>query len=699
MKNRSEHLQVDPGTEKWVQWARRQLDIAQMMRQKLGMPKLQKAYVPEQGVLVVVTALGGVGRIRITGGAGYREWTYSPADLMLRLTGGDKNTEYHAYAPADWSKDYKTWARRVGNDAVLTRETVEGVLTSAEADHTALEQGTTFYTSSRAMLSPGGTYAVALLDQSVTPATTARIAMVAKWTPAAGAAPGFWTTSDVPMPPDVVSATGISPSDNPGLQSHEYYAWNDSSSELSAYIGDSPHPVYTTVSRPGTLYRVYVDPYRVDAVYVDCRYWTAGNAQNPAVDDYPGAPPEYPGGVVSHDLTITQQVWKYSIANGTWTLEYTHEVPKPVATFYTGVRFYDGFSWGSSTGSVTDYPRLTHYSVVFSPQDGMHIVTFDNLTYPASTTSTDFAQWSAGILYTATTTSDDARTATATVYLDTDVLFSSHATATTALGYQYLCTQSEFVMAQVAQVADSTTGVVTPRGATTAGKWRWGPSTADEATLASSPAPVYNKDMSRAYADPGVDFTFGANGRAKAYAAGVEIYDGPNDTSNPLVTITTFGIFRASYVNPKRVMARVSRDTTTPGRMFWGGQIISATLGLYATVDFASGWGFNEAGTLWSPQSSPAGTGTTPADIEADEGLPPGDITFVLDGTSYMGADTVVSTVTDEIATISDAGVYTVDKTLVSSWTYNGGTDRYDADPFASYFEETNIVPDECIPA
>jgi hypothetical protein len=63
-------LSYEPGTEKWVTWARKRASELRALRKRLDLPKLQRAWAPATGVLVWVmsTRFGEV--IRITGAVG-----------------------------------------------------------------------------------------------------------------------------------------------------------------------------------------------------------------------------------------------------------------------------------------------------------------------------------------------------------------------------------------------------------------------------------------------------------------------------------------------------------------------------------------------------------------------------------------------------------------------------------------------------
>lgn len=67
-------LYFDPGTEKWVAWARGKLAALSLLRKKIGVPALARAYEPEQGTLVRISSTPYAESIRITGGTALVEY-------------------------------------------------------------------------------------------------------------------------------------------------------------------------------------------------------------------------------------------------------------------------------------------------------------------------------------------------------------------------------------------------------------------------------------------------------------------------------------------------------------------------------------------------------------------------------------------------------------------------------------------------
>jgi hypothetical protein len=88
-------LVADPGTQQWVPWAERKLEVLTRLRRDLGLPSLKKTYVPATGVSIWLLSADGADFVRITGG------TWASADPVVDIW--DRDEAVFPAIQASWS--------------------------------------------------------------------------------------------------------------------------------------------------------------------------------------------------------------------------------------------------------------------------------------------------------------------------------------------------------------------------------------------------------------------------------------------------------------------------------------------------------------------------------------------------------------------------------------------------------------------
>lgn len=112
-------LQYEPGTEKWIKWAKSKLEDLRALRARLGVPKLTRAYAPEAGTLVWISSAQHGDWIRITGAtAGGRQYFSTLGDSATlrrfyraagsRLAAYSELTDGQTYFAMNYSFNGKT---------------------------------------------------------------------------------------------------------------------------------------------------------------------------------------------------------------------------------------------------------------------------------------------------------------------------------------------------------------------------------------------------------------------------------------------------------------------------------------------------------------------------------------------------------------------------------------------------------------
>lgn len=359
-------LQAEAGTERWVQWARRRAGTLDADRRARDLPALAKSYTPEDGTLVWIKVTDFGASIRISGAAGdVRMWDPTPASTLSVHTRGDRVVEHLHHEPADWSKGFGTLTYWNGSAVVAVRDEVDYVIPGSK--QLPNHEATTFYRNTTSTMNAAGTTVVT----DVAVPTAASIAKVARWDEDAG-----WSTTDVPFPPAISLAdatiAGATIAATPEVDADATY-WQATrlTADNNPYNG-AAHSVGSYLA-----WRVMADPWHGDAVYVDVRsdsmavgftYTTVGITLRQFVN------------------SIIQQVWRYDVATGAWSLAYQHTDQGTEAAQSGFLSEHgdvtNGFSYG--TGFVPQVRDLSRYIPVFTPA-GLSIVSFDNRVLPQPT--------------------------------------------------------------------------------------------------------------------------------------------------------------------------------------------------------------------------------------------------------------------------------------------------------------------------
>lgn len=707
---------ADPGGEYLIPWSKLQVAKIHATMLRTGDPATHRTIYASDGAVIYLNVLYlGQGQfrdsIRITAQTGgWRGQYHSGSDnASAEVNAKGVSVEQRAFQYADWSADYKTFAYASGDDVVLDRGGITVTLTNATAP--TARPGTTYWKAHNAAMSHDGKTALVVPKEGVEAPTVSKLAVIAKWTDPVGDTPGSWSTVDLPVPPVPLATSGWSGSATATEPTYGMSKFASSNSTGAIYIGSAPTQWSAGFSPRDGYARVFVNPYSMTKVYVAVQYW-AVVASVVAIDPYTPSPPSYAGGVVHETQTPTQQVWSYTVADGAWKLEYTHDETAHVGGNYYYARGYDGIAWGS-VDTYLDNVNLTAFTLGFSPQGGMHVIKFDNRVLPEATTTNAITGASAVHFYDAVTYDASTRDTSADVYMGDAVLLPSYTVSATVYD-EFVYPEQSFAVLQLAQVNSLPRGALVQAagyggGASSATEWRHGDAVTDHVTMPmqTTAAPIlFNKTMSRA---TGVDTGTSAL-RQKVYENGAQIWDGIDDmpTSDPNVVVTAMNIQWLSWARPTVVYARVDRDVTTPGSpggdpvsiLVYTGTASSATMGLTLDVNASNDDGFNAAGTVLYQTISTSGTSspTTTADLNAAFGV--SDWTFTLDGGSYTATYTSGATdpVTDsftyhEIAEVTAAPAYTVKATLMN-------TIHVDALAADIPFNDTgthDLIPDEAV--
>lgn len=693
------YVTFDPGTEKWIRWGSMQAAKVDALRAKLGLPAMHRAFAPESGVLVWVSSTRAGTSVRITGGRGHRAWNTTGS---IHVRGGAVDLSQVHY-PANWSRTYGTFAYYpapspdydtditvVRGDATLTLTNVR------ELDNThpwdtigspTYPQGHTFH-ARPIDTSPDGNYVVVLPTDGSQ--SLSKIAVVAKWIPPTTSVAGHFTQVDVPLPPDVaaVVSAGMPGNTIPGIASSATDVVDDVGMAGATQDGDDRYyRPNTTQYGQGFRWRVFVNPYTVDKVYVDTRYW---------IYDAPYLHIHTSG---SSDTMVTravprQELWEYDIATGAWALKYTHGDDEQVVQAWPLTLGGGSYSFAGGAYNVV-FANMTHYSPAFAP-DGHRIVSFDNRDPASITSSAGTGDLDGFTLWTATT-----RLATADIALDGEAWLPSVAVSSTATAnaFEILDTPGNV---RVLQMGAARTGAVKPNTAATA-IWLWDADQAPATLTWGDALPRFSKSMRFAFND--------SASLTRVYDSGALLYDGATDAGH-----ADFAIHLPSYATDGEFYC--TRTTTTtihhpevPGSggtptIVYGGTVHTTGAGDLPVAEGGGTW-FDSVGSILTID----GFGDfTPDEFAVAIGESPGDVTYELDGSSWTqnigGTSTVpaydetVTTASAEMGRVRDGAYQTV--RVVSSITPAPVDDSIETIPVPptianGTFVWARLMPDECV--
>lgn len=657
----------EPGTETWIRFAQAKFELVEAERRRFGVPRLARTYHPAPGVAVFVVATEWRGSIRITGGpSNYRLWgTATPPDMAVAVS-QSVVAEYTSDFPLPgWSVDLATFAYQDGPDVILVRAEGSLTLPGCEYPHDAQ---TCFHEVPGAPMATDGKVAVVV----PTDPTTTKVAVVARMVD------GAWQTEDVPLPPGVAEAAGV---DDTAMAAATpdaagYYEV-ESSTEVQAQRAPWDTTTYFVFGNSGgdslgfpLRYRVYVDPYRVGAVYVDVRYW-AVSVEGPvtvALGDFdPGPTVSMAYGTYSVGTwTPHQDVWKYDA--GAWTRVYEHEVDSSKRTSkYSGIK-YDVDVPQYRGGVVEGYSRyavLTPYQPVFSPQGGFHVASMDHVaSVDPDGTLTDSSSGSAGgtsqvFVISLPSSGKGAVYATqADLLVDGVVVVPAHPLDDMNGAPDTVhsdCLTLADVGVEVVQVAAADSPAF--RAVTAAGKWRWGPDEADVTDLPDTPVPIMSVRGAVAFAGtdnqtvyrlgeeltveppPELPVLWPSRRSDLRFATldGVYKLSEPADPSDPWPLALVEPFFTNWDYGPPPVPLPDADPEPPVVLTIYGGTLDIVGVGTF-TVEEGSGSGFNEDGTLFYQIDEVLGTITasfTVAEMATLSGVDPADVSYILDGSSW----------------------------------------------------------------
>lgn len=366
-------LIYDPGTEPWVLFAKKRMADLTRLRRQVGLVKMVKPFAPASGVLIWLCSSDFGDWIRITGGAaGVRYFGFSGFSLhkspdLLVIAAG---TAQHS---SSWSKDLSTRVEQGEPNSpphtfVVTRQETGETITltncgPGKPGKLRTDRPTfTGYVQDAAWISADGTYVtVSPYDDITTVPEQYLYARVAKWTPATESTPGSWSTFDVGLPPEFEAAIG-------GVDRTLITGYG--SRGVLPALEPGVNAVYVSPQTRIASVTAHVDPYKRDALYLDCRGFRV-----PSYTMSAGIGSNY----YEADMEPVQGVWKYDYATATWSRVYTHPTPFTMLLGQVLPNIYHGTMNGVQTHTS---PMFTAYMPVFTPQGGYHTLTFDDRATP-----------------------------------------------------------------------------------------------------------------------------------------------------------------------------------------------------------------------------------------------------------------------------------------------------------------------------
>lgn len=294
-------LHFEPGTEKYVKWAKSMLNKLTHMRVDMRLDKITKAFVPEAGVLVHIVSSVWGDSIRITGGAeDLRAWNPSPTvrSIWATLKAVVKQTE--VFTDPDWSKSFKTFASWNGSNVVIKREAVE--YTIPDSKRLPDDPHNSFHKNLTAGMNDAGTKIVTLAD---TPSAS-RAFQVTTWDEDTVS----FSTEDVAFPDGVANevdfTTDLGSATPYPFSIHEKLIF---SPIQSGCPGDT-NPPYESPFR----WRVFMQRPKGQKVFLHVRYFERGT--------YSIAFSTSSSQLASVEMLLHEKIWSYDLTTKQWAVEY-----------------------------------------------------------------------------------------------------------------------------------------------------------------------------------------------------------------------------------------------------------------------------------------------------------------------------------------------------------------------------------------
>lgn len=370
---------------RWVGWAKRKAaSLDRLLSPNAGFKS--KVFVPAPGVFVYLRrSIGGTWRIRITGAPAADRLWHPDTGQPLSIEGKFPQVVLQeSQEPADWSKDFSTFAYWDGSQVVLHRK---GQATQALAGMVRLphDAATTHWRNTTATMSKDGKTVVVLPASP----TASFVAALYRWNNDTSQ----FDLTQVPLPPGFVSKTGtigaaVGVASNPLLGDPVplgYFIKYD----VDLGFSQSPTPTrYPSIGWMGTItWKVSVDPRHVDKIYVDVRAQTPMQVTQILRYSTTYGDGTFLQGFDQLFATEMREIWVYDISAGTWSQFYVH-TSEAHNNEYVAYQRYDGDPFAitpvvnyGSPGSGSTFPGtlpyMTYSALVFGP-DGPHVVQHDN---------------------------------------------------------------------------------------------------------------------------------------------------------------------------------------------------------------------------------------------------------------------------------------------------------------------------------